>query len=92
MVVARLVDQKLVTRAAARGDARKLSISLTASGRNLLRRSPDAAQTRLVSALRTMTRADLTQLSAQLLSLVDIMETQEKNEKLRYPRTVSATA
>ena len=92
MVVARLVDQKLVTRSAARGDARKLSISLTASGRSLLRRSPDAAQTRLVDALRTMTRSDLKELSSQLVSLVDIMETQEHAEKVRYPRRSSASA
>src|SRR5215217_789053 len=33
MVVARLVENRLVTRTASRGDARKLSISLTAAGR-----------------------------------------------------------
>jgi DNA-binding MarR family transcriptional regulator len=90
MVVARLVENKLVTRTAARGDARKLSISLTTAGRNLLRRSPDAAQTRLIKALRGMSRADLKALSYQLGSLVDTMET-ETRVAAKDPRRATAT-
>lgn len=78
MVVARLVEHKLVTRAAAHNDARKLSISLTPSGRSLIRRSPDAAQTRLVNALKAMPRHDLKNLSTQLQHLTRIMDEQEK--------------
>jgi len=91
MVVARLVESKLVTRSAARGDARKLSISLTPAGRNLLRRSPDAAQMRLVNALRGMSRADVKALSTHLGTVVAIMENQVQ-ASAKAPRKYSATA
>ena len=91
MVVARLVENKLVPRAYARGDARKLSISLTPAGRNLLRRSPDAAQTRLIKALRGMSRADLKALSSQLENLVDLLEVEAK-VTIKDSRRAAATA
>jgi len=90
MVVARLVENKLVTRNAARGDARKLSISLTPAGRDFLRRAPDVAQMRLVNALRGLSRSDLKMLSAQLGNLVSIMDNQTK-ASTRVPRKISAT-
>lgn len=83
MVVARLVESRLVTRAAARGDARKLSISLTASGRNLVRKAPDAAQTRLINALGAMSKSDLKSLSSQLTNLTGIMDAQEQETRQR---------
>lgn len=76
-VVARLVERRLVTRSAARGDARKLSVSLTTAGRALLRRSQEAAQTRLVNALRAMPQSDLSDLADQLGGLMDVMEAQD---------------
>lgn len=87
MVVARLVDSRLVSRTAARGDARKLSISLTAAGRNLIKKAPDAAQTRLISALSAMTRSDLKSLSAHLASLTEIMDAQELEGQQRLVKT-----
>jgi DNA-binding MarR family transcriptional regulator len=52
VVVQRLVDRKLVERIRARSDARRLELTLTARGRGVLRRAPEVAQERLVSALR----------------------------------------
>jgi len=86
MVVARLVENKLVTRTSARGDARKLSISLTPAGRNVLRRSPDAAQTRLIKALRRLSRGDIKALSVQLGNLVDMLETETGVAMRERPR------
>ena len=83
MVVARLVDSRLVTRTAARGDGRKLSISLTAAGRNLVKKAPEAAQTRLIGALGAMSKSDLKALSAQLNNLKDIMDSQEREARER---------
>ena len=77
IVVARLVERRLVTRTAARTDARKVLISLTTAGRAILRRTPDVAQTRLVNALRSMPKADLSDLAHQLTSLIGVMEEQE---------------
>jgi len=76
MVVARLVESRLVTRTAAKGDARKLSISLSNSGRALIRRAPDAAQNRLINALRAMGENDLRDLAQQLGALTRIMDEQ----------------
>jgi DNA-binding MarR family transcriptional regulator len=87
MVVARLVDSRLVTRTAARGDARKLSISLTPAGRSLVKKAPDAAQTRLISALRAMSKNDLKALSSQLTNLTTIMDSQEQETRQRLAKT-----
>jgi DNA-binding MarR family transcriptional regulator len=73
MVVSRLVESRLVTRTAARGDARRLSISLTPAGRALLRKAPDAAQTRLVEGLRSMSRAELHTLAGHLSTLTNVI-------------------
>ena len=86
MVVSRLVDRRLVTRTAARGDARKLSISLTPAGRNLIKKAPDAAPTRLISALRAMSKSDLKALSSQLTNLTDIMDDQEREGQQRLAK------
>lgn len=62
VVVSRLSERKLVTRTADRDDARRVRISLTARGRDVLKRAPDVAQLRLIRALERLpasTRADL---------------------------------
>jgi DNA-binding MarR family transcriptional regulator len=87
MVVARLVEGKYVTRTAARGDARKVSISLTASGRALLRRSPDAGQARLTQALKSMSRAELRSLSGSLNLLSDRLDAQSESKPAAKPAT-----
>ena len=91
MVVARLVESRLVTRSTARGDARKVLISLTATGRNLVKKAPDGAQTRLVSALSEMTRSDLKSLANQLNALIGIMDMQQQVDAsgLARPRMAS---
>lgn len=53
VVVGRLVEAGHVARRVAPEDARRTALSLTPSGRALIRRAPALAQTRLVAALRT---------------------------------------
>ena len=74
-----------------RGDARKVLISLTATGRNLVNKPPDGAQTRLVSALSEMTRSDLKSLANQLNALIGIMDMQQQVDAsgLARPRMAS---
>lgn len=79
-IVSRLVERRLVTRTADRGDARKLSISLTPSGRALLKKAPHAAQTRLVTGLGMLSRGDLKQLAKNLSVLTEIMADQHATE------------
>ncbi len=53
-VVERLVRKRYVSRKRSTADARRVVLSLTPSGRTLLRSSPDIAQLRLISALREL--------------------------------------
>jgi|SRR5882757_3213863 len=59
VVVSRLVVAGYVSRKTAAADARRTELSLTASGRALLRRAPGLAQTRLMAALRAVPVAQL---------------------------------
>lgn len=52
VVVQRLVERGLASRAIAAHDARRREVSLTAAGRRLLRKAPTAAQERLIAGLR----------------------------------------
>jgi len=79
IVVSRLAEGGFVTRTAARGDARRLSISLTPTGRALLRRAPDAAQMRLIDGLRILSRAELKSLASSLTGLTSILGDQASN-------------
>ncbi|HVV87583.1 MAG TPA: MarR family transcriptional regulator, partial [Kofleriaceae bacterium] len=73
VVVQRLVDRGLVTRGIADGDRRRREVALTAAGRRLLRRTPDAAQTRLLGAIARMPRRAREQLAESLVALVHAM-------------------
>lgn len=77
MVVARLVENGLVTRSASSRDGRRLSISLTPAGRAMLRRSPDPVQARLMNALRALPRADLKELAGGLSALEGLLVKEE---------------
>jgi DNA-binding MarR family transcriptional regulator len=57
-VVERLVRKRYVSRTRSSADARRIVLSLTPSGRSLLRSSPDIAQLRLISALRELPSRD----------------------------------
>lgn len=72
MVVSRLVASNLVRRNASRGDARRVSISLTPAGRALVRRAPRTAQTRLIEGLQTFSRNDLRALGDYLESIAAV--------------------
>ncbi len=80
MVVSRLVDSRLVTRTASRNDGRRLSISLTPAGRAFLRRAPNAAQTRFVEALHSLSRTDLHALAGHLTALTEVIGEQSAAE------------
>jgi DNA-binding MarR family transcriptional regulator len=68
-VVTRLVDQGLVRRGQSTVDARRLALSLTAKGRRLANRAPDAAQQRLVQAIERLTAARRRMLASTMTEL-----------------------
>ena len=72
MVVSRLVAADLVRRTPSRGDARRVSISLTPSGRALVRKAPHTAQTRLIAGLQTFSRSELRQLGDYLEAVSEL--------------------
>lgn len=72
-VVERLVRRRLVSRKRSSADARRIVISLTPSGKTLLRSSPDIAQLRLISALREMAPRDRRALARILDGVVHAM-------------------
>jgi DNA-binding MarR family transcriptional regulator len=59
VVVSRLVDAGHVARRISPSDARRTELTLTESGRWMLERAPELAQTRLVAALRAMPASQL---------------------------------
>ena len=59
VVVSRLVDAGHVVRKISARDARRTELTLTATGRALLRRAPELAQTRLMATLRAVPPARL---------------------------------
>jgi DNA-binding MarR family transcriptional regulator len=69
VVVSRLVTAGHVLRQTSARDARRTELTLTATGRALLRRAPELAQTRLMAALRAVPPARLG-VTAEVLDLV----------------------
>lgn len=70
VVVARLVARDLIARRQAQADARKSELTLTATGRRLLRRAREPFQARLVRELRALPRPRLRRLSSDLAAIV----------------------
>jgi DNA-binding MarR family transcriptional regulator len=71
VVVQRLVDRGLVSRVRSTEDARRIELSLTRAGRNLLGKSPQAAQDQIIQAVNQMPEKERKSLSRTLGALVD---------------------
>jgi DNA-binding MarR family transcriptional regulator len=70
VVVTRLVSRGLVSRTAAREDARRVVIALTPEGRALLQRAPEPLQARLVAGLKRLSPGERRALARGLEKLV----------------------
>jgi DNA-binding MarR family transcriptional regulator len=73
-VVSRLVERGLVLRAAAVDDARRLELRVSAEGRRLVARAPDAAQARLIDAIEQLPAPRRRVLARALHSLTTTMD------------------
>ena len=73
VVVARLVERRLVAKVAARDDRRRLRLAPTEAGRALARRSPEPAQERLIAGLAALPEADRRALAASLQAVAETM-------------------
>ncbi|HVD94029.1 MAG TPA: MarR family transcriptional regulator [Vicinamibacterales bacterium] len=90
-VVSRLVDRGLVIRAASATDGRRLELRLSAEGRRLLARAPDAAQARLVRAIEQLPAAHRHGLSRSLVELTNAMEVGGREPVMFFDETVHGT-
>jgi DNA-binding MarR family transcriptional regulator len=73
-VVSRLVERGLVLRAAAVDDGRRLELRVSAEGRRLVARAPDAAQTRLIDGVERLSAVRRRALARALVDLTHMME------------------
>lgn len=69
VVVTRLVERGLVSRQRSPEDARRLVLSLTPAGRQLLARAPETVQSKLIRGLESLTPAALRQFCRALAHL-----------------------
>lgn len=74
VVVSRLVSAGHVRRAVSKADRRRVELTLTAAGRQLLATAPEVAQDRLLSALESLSKPDLQALSRILAQVVEAAE------------------
>jgi len=70
VVVDRLVRRRLVSRNRSAEDGRRVVLTLTPSGRSLLRSSPEVAQIRLIAALRKLSGTECRVLARHLGRIV----------------------
>ena len=70
-VVSRLVDRRLVRRARAADDARRVRLSLTARGTQVAGRAPDLAQERLILGIERLPAARRRELARTLSALAE---------------------
>jgi DNA-binding MarR family transcriptional regulator len=74
VVVSRLVARALVKRTASKLDRRSVQLSLAPAGKALLESAPKAVQDRLLTALTSLKKTELRQLSLLLHKLVELAE------------------
>jgi DNA-binding MarR family transcriptional regulator len=73
-VVSRLVERGLVLRTPAADDGRRLELRVSAEGRRLVSRAPDAAQARLIHGIEQLTSSRRRALAAALAELTGAMD------------------
>src|SRR5690242_2161937 len=84
VVVSKLVERGLVKRDSSTSDARRLVLSLTAEGRALLRRAPDAAQERLIDGIERLPAGARHELAGLLTELVELMEVSDQEPGMLF--------
>ena len=73
-IVARLVDQGFVTRTRSPRDGRTIELHLSARGRRLVGRAPNAAQQRLIQGIRELSPSQRRGLAASLTAVAGAMD------------------
>jgi MarR family transcriptional regulator, organic hydroperoxide resistance regulator len=84
VVVSRLVAAGHVRRAVSKADRRRVELTLTRSGSDLLAAAPEVAQNRLLLALEGLPRGDLQALSRILAHVVETAEVARETPTLFF--------
>jgi DNA-binding MarR family transcriptional regulator len=84
LAVTRLVEEGYVRRSAGKEDRRQVRLSLTPRGRALVRRSPPAAQEKIMDAAAAMSAAERTQLLRLLGKLMSGLGADEERAPLLF--------
>lgn len=92
VVVSRLAERGLVTRAPSASDARRTEIALSPRGRAMLRRAPVTVQSQLVAGLRKLPAARLRALAAALEQWIRAAGIESANPPLLFEETAPARA
>jgi DNA-binding MarR family transcriptional regulator len=79
-IIGRLEKRGLLARLPKSGDKRVTIIALTATGDDLLRKTPDLLQQRLAYKLKRLSEDDLIKMSDELQLLIDMLEIKEVDE------------
>jgi len=69
VVVQRLVERRLVAKVTSKDDRRRVRLAITEAGRQVLRRSPQPAQERLIAGIASLKAADREQLVDALTTI-----------------------
>lgn len=86
-VVSRLVARGLVLRAPAAADGRRLELRLSAEGKRVIGRAPDAAQTRLIQAVEQLPAGQRRALARSLLALTSVMDVAGREPVMFFDET-----
>jgi len=84
VVVAKLVEEKLIDRARSKSDARQLVLSLTAKGRKRLEQAPKTAQDMLFEGLQKMAPRERKTLAQSLGKLIATSGMSNKEPQLFF--------
>ena len=83
-IVARLVERGLVTRTRSSQDGRTIELDLSGRGRRLAARAPDAAQERLIRAVRQLPSARRRALASTLSALGQAMDSADRQPPMFF--------
>jgi DNA-binding MarR family transcriptional regulator len=91
-VVDRLQAQRLVDRTTDPADRRRAAVRITAAGRRILARAPDAPTTALLAALRGLAPRELTGLARSLRRLTEALGAAEEPASMLFAEDGAARA
>ena len=89
VVVQRLVSRRLVAKVVSPDDRRRVRLTVTETGRSLLRKSPEPVQERLIAGIATLPAAERRALVAALGTIADTLSVRDGAPPMLFEETRS---